>query len=194
MSDALFAKLWWNFRTSTSSLWGTLMWNKYCKNFCPVIANGHGASNVCKKMLFIREVVEHNIWWQIKSGRSSFLFDNWTRLGALYFIDAGNYLEEEVEIREFITDGAWDKQRLGGYLTGPKIVNHICDNIKPPDTKEESDKAWWIGSSLGVFSIKTAWDLVRARSDRKEEEKQLWVKGLPFKINFFSSRRLGKVE
>lgn len=73
-------------------------------------------------------------------------------------------------------------------------MNHICDNIKPPDTEEESDKAWWIGSNLGVFSIKTAWDLVRARSDRKEEEKQLWVKGLHFKINFFSSGRLGKVE
>ncbi|KAK4706309.1 hypothetical protein R3W88_034132 [Solanum pinnatisectum] len=47
VSDALFAKLWWIFRTST---------NLAC----------------VEKMIKIREDVEHNIWWHIKSGDASF--------------------------------------------------------------------------------------------------------------------------
>lgn len=30
VSKAMFAKLWWNFRVSTDSIWSAFMWNKYC--------------------------------------------------------------------------------------------------------------------------------------------------------------------
>lgn len=58
------------------------MWNKYCRKLHPVIATGIGASHVWRKMIKIREEIEHNIWWQIKSENESFWFDNWTKLGA----------------------------------------------------------------------------------------------------------------
>lgn len=38
MSKAVFAKLWWVFRTSTSSLWSTFIWNKYCIKKYPLLA------------------------------------------------------------------------------------------------------------------------------------------------------------
>ncbi|KAK6793505.1 hypothetical protein RDI58_006958 [Solanum bulbocastanum] len=47
--DALFAKLWWVFRTSTNSLWSEFIWNKYCKKWHPIMAQGIGASHVWKK-------------------------------------------------------------------------------------------------------------------------------------------------
>lgn len=31
LSKILFAKLGWNFKIETISLWGRYMWNKYCK-------------------------------------------------------------------------------------------------------------------------------------------------------------------
>lgn len=34
VSQAKFAKLWWNFRTQ-NSLWPNFMWNKYCKKQIP---------------------------------------------------------------------------------------------------------------------------------------------------------------
>lgn len=46
-----------------------------------MIANEIGASQVWRKMIQIRDVMEHNIWWQFKAGSSSFLFDNWTKMG-----------------------------------------------------------------------------------------------------------------
>ncbi|XP_059310607.1 uncharacterized protein LOC132061950 [Lycium ferocissimum] len=36
VSNALFAKLWWRFRTS-NSLWANYMWNKYCKKEMPIL-------------------------------------------------------------------------------------------------------------------------------------------------------------
>ncbi|KAG5630121.1 hypothetical protein H5410_001838 [Solanum commersonii] len=86
VNNALFAKLWWNFRTSTS-LWSNYMGNKYCKKRHPTVSRSVGASHVWKKMVAIREEVEHEIWWQLKAGTSSFWFYNWTKQGALFYIE-----------------------------------------------------------------------------------------------------------
>lgn len=139
--DALFAKLWWNFKTSTTSLWSTFMWNKYYKRLHPVIAKAIGASHVWRNMIEVREVVEHNIWWQVKSGRSSFWFDNWTKLGALYFIETINNSKEELDIRDFVINGQWNKHKLSSYLSDPEIVDHICDKVDIPTTEKEPDKS-----------------------------------------------------
>ncbi|KAK6792592.1 hypothetical protein RDI58_011673 [Solanum bulbocastanum] len=53
----------------------------------PTVARGQGASHVWRKMITIREEVEHNIWWQIKAGNSSFWFNNWTKQGALSYAE-----------------------------------------------------------------------------------------------------------
>lgn len=87
VSRALFAKLWWNLRTSTSSLWSRYMGNKYCKKLHHIIVRNSSASHVWRKMIATKEDIKHDILWQIKSGNSSFWFDNWTRQGALYFIE-----------------------------------------------------------------------------------------------------------
>lgn len=68
VSKALSAKLWWNFRTSTSSLWSEFMWNKYCKKLHLILARDFWTSHIWKKLFETREEVEHNIWWQVKSG------------------------------------------------------------------------------------------------------------------------------
>lgn len=78
VSKSLFAKLWWIFKTSTSSMWSEFMWNKYCKKFHPIMAKGKRASHVWRKMVEVREEAVHNIWWQVKGGNFNFWFDNWT--------------------------------------------------------------------------------------------------------------------
>ncbi|KAK6782492.1 hypothetical protein RDI58_020288 [Solanum bulbocastanum] len=61
VSKAFFAKLWWIFKTTTSSLWASFMWNKYCKKMHPTVAKGQGSL--------------------------SFWFDNWTKQGALWYVE-----------------------------------------------------------------------------------------------------------
>lgn len=74
-----------------------------------MIANGFGASHVWMKMIHVRELVEHNIWWQLKNGSYSFWFDNWTKRGALYYIEPQNYSEEEMDINYFVMGEVWDR-------------------------------------------------------------------------------------
>lgn len=49
------------------------------------------------------EEVDHDILWQIKLGTSSFLFDNWTKLGALYFLEELG-CDTELKVKDFITN------------------------------------------------------------------------------------------
>lgn len=91
---ALMAKLWYNFRTSHTSIWSQFMWNKYCKKDHPCIAKKVIGSLIWNKMVVVKEEIEHNIWWQLKDGSCSFWFDNWTENGALYFLEEKSMEEE----------------------------------------------------------------------------------------------------
>lgn len=61
----------------------------------------------------------------------NFWFDNWTKLGALYFIENNNTSEEEVEVRDFLARGKWDRQKLLTVLTDEEMIDYICDEVKP---------------------------------------------------------------
>ncbi|KAG5610683.1 hypothetical protein H5410_021964 [Solanum commersonii] len=82
VSNALFCKLWWNLRSKPSP-WGAFMINKYCKKLHPIVAQCRVASLIWKKLVFVRELIKHQIWWKIEKGDASFWFDNWTTMGAL---------------------------------------------------------------------------------------------------------------
>jgi len=109
------------------------MWNKYCKKLHPVMVHSRGGSHIWRKMVNIREEVEHDIWWQIKAGNSSFWFDNWTKQGALYFTEGDQAQEEEVEVKDFVINGGWNELKLKAVVSD-EMVQHIIMNIRPPDT------------------------------------------------------------
>lgn len=60
MSKALFAKIWWNYRTK-NTLWTSFMKNKYCKKINEVLVPWRDGSHVWRKIL------------QMRSSRASYL-------------------------------------------------------------------------------------------------------------------------
>lgn len=103
VSKALFAKLWWRFRT-TKSLWSNYMWNKYCKKDQPTTVQFRRGSHVWRKMIEAREEVEHEILWVMNWGSTSIWHENWTSLGQLYHVVPPQFiinenLQEVVELR-----------------------------------------------------------------------------------------------
>jgi len=66
--------------------------------------------------LEVREVVEHDIWWQLKAGNSSFWYDNWTKQGALLFTEGERAREEEIEVKEYIDNGSWKMEKLQEHV------------------------------------------------------------------------------
>lgn len=98
----------------------------------------------------IREDIKHEISWQVKEGNSSFWFDDWTKLGALYFVMNTKIDNKEVELQDFITDGQWSRNKLMEVLQ-EELIEYIIDSIKPPERGESVDKAWWVGDTSGIF-------------------------------------------
>ncbi|XP_075101813.1 uncharacterized protein LOC142177241 [Nicotiana tabacum] len=109
VSRALFAKLWWGFRT-TKSLWSNFMWNKYCKKELPIVVHFRGGSHVWRQMLNPREEVEHEIVWELMNGTTNIWHENWTGLGALYHILPEDFPINEgfQEVAELRQREAWD--------------------------------------------------------------------------------------
>ncbi|KAH0696201.1 hypothetical protein KY285_013034 [Solanum tuberosum] len=115
-------------------------------------------------MIFIREEVEHDIWWQIKAGNSSFWFDNWTRQRALCYTEGDRAQEEELEVKYFITNDGWDETKLKDLLS-EEMVEHIILNIRPKTSEEGIDKTWWCGNSTGLFTVKSTYHRIRGRKE-----------------------------
>lgn len=49
--------------------------------------------------------MEHEVWWQVKTGTSNFWFDNWTMIGALYFITDFTVMDEDAEVMDYTDNG-----------------------------------------------------------------------------------------
>ncbi|XP_060200486.1 uncharacterized protein LOC132628738 [Lycium barbarum] len=185
VSKALFAKLWWRFRTSCT-LWSTFMWNKYCKWQIPTLVGWNGGSQLWKKMLEARNDFEHAIWWEPRNGSSSFWFDNWTGIGPLVkLIPAGFQLNEDIEeVNEVMTHGTWNFELLHHTLPA-YVVEHIIAELIINEKEMTSDKAWWLLTSTDKFIVSNALEAIRQKKQDSWCFKIMWTKGLPYKISFF---------
>jgi len=99
-------------------------------------------------------------------------------------VDNEKVLDEEVEVKQFITNGYWNVQKLQEVLS-VDMVQHILDNISPQLVNVDNDTSWWIGNSNGKFTAKSAWNELRRKQEKIQTFDYIWTKGLPIKINFF---------
>ncbi|XP_059288925.1 uncharacterized protein LOC132042393 [Lycium ferocissimum] len=116
-------------------------------------------------MVNIRDAVEPQIFWYLRNGTSSFWYENWTRLGALYYIIPDAAREEEIEVRQFVENGQWNMKLLTNTLD-QELAQHIKDNIKVPDG-EEDDEPYWMLETNGKFSVKSTWEFLRHKESNK---------------------------
>ncbi|KAH0716077.1 hypothetical protein KY284_008982 [Solanum tuberosum] len=168
------------------------MKNKYCKRNHPYVVMwkiGGGGSQVWKKMLQARELVEHQILWHIRRGSSSLCHDNWTGLGDLYTITGEDFeWDNRYENIEDITNGGEWNEEVVREILPTELAEHIICNIKPPRGRKENDKPCWMLETKGIFSVKSAWNYIRQKEEPNRIYKRIWIKGIPFKIAFLMWR------
>ncbi|KAK6784124.1 hypothetical protein RDI58_017578 [Solanum bulbocastanum] len=87
-------------------------------------------------------------------------------------------------MKEFIQNGSWNESKLKMFISDD-MVQHIISNIKPNALEESLDKAWWVGNTIGIFTVKSAYHIMRGKKVEEEWRSGMWVKGLPSKISFF---------
>lgn len=115
---------------------------------------------------------------------SQFLVYNWTKQGALYYLEELINGEEEIEVKEFIKERGCDVLKQNQYVY-EEMVRYIIENISPILNDRGKYKAWWMGNTSGTFSIKSTWELLRHRRKQREILRFVWNKGVSFKINIF---------
>lgn len=86
-------------------------------------------------MIEIREEIKPVMWWQIKCGNSSFWFDNWTKSGALYYLEGEDAIEEELEVKEFISNSSWLEGAIRSKVS-TEMTDFIIQDIKPEVTDQ----------------------------------------------------------
>ncbi|KAK4719880.1 hypothetical protein R3W88_018218 [Solanum pinnatisectum] len=121
------------------------MRNKYCKTTNQNLVMwkvGGGGSQVWKKMLQARELIEHQIVWQTRNGSASLWHDNWTGLGDLYTITRDDFKWDEtyVKVADLATQGEWNVDILNDILPSDLVERILC-HIKPP--KERCPSRYW---------------------------------------------------
>lgn len=117
VSQTMYAKLWWRFRTQ-NSLWSNFVWNKYCKKRIPTSVQCKGGSQVWKYMLKNRGRLEQFLWWEPKGGTSNKWYDNWTNLGPLYLRQSDVHTCHPMrDIGEILTEEGWNACCVRSCLT-----------------------------------------------------------------------------
>lgn len=133
------------------------MRNKYYKKINEVLVPWKAGSHIWRKMLQMRDLIEHQIWWQVRSGNAHFWHDNWTGLGELYHVTGHDHwcYESITQIFEVVETDNWNEELLGDILLG-EIADHLLDCIEPSNADDLNDKPWWQLKSKGQFSVMCA--------------------------------------
>ncbi|XP_055835450.1 uncharacterized protein LOC129903954 [Solanum dulcamara] len=137
-------------------------------------------------MIEARDNIEHEIWWESRSGTANIWFDNWTKLGALYYIIPEDFVIDEgiQDVKQIMLQGGWNMEKLH-QLFPIDIVDHILEDLHFHEPNEEWDKPRWMMTASGKFSLGTAWELLRSKATKSDIYKNIWIPGVPFKISFF---------
>ncbi|KAK6791865.1 hypothetical protein RDI58_010946 [Solanum bulbocastanum] len=78
--------------------------------------------------------------------------------------------EEEIDVKSFIVEDQWDRNKLLDYIS-EEMTDHIMNTISPKINFDLQDVPWWIGSHSGLFSVKSAWELMRRKKQREDKDK-----------------------
>ncbi|XP_009762590.1 uncharacterized protein [Nicotiana sylvestris] len=124
ISETLAIKRWWRFRAKPSLL-ETFLKQKYCVRAHPATKKwASGDSHLWKSMTQARQKAEIHMIWQVNSGSSSFLWDNWTGKGALAteFPEASK--STRTLVNSFIANEKWNEYKLREVIP-THMVQHI---------------------------------------------------------------------
>jgi hypothetical protein len=182
LTIAYNCKLWWKFREQ-KSLWSQVMKAKYCRvNHACIVDHSYQESNLWKRMIKVRNLVEPQIAWRIGEGKANFKHDVWLKSGAIQ-----GRLKQEIHqdkcVMDFRKNNEWDTTMLNDILPGV-VVNEIS---KIP-ISNQPDKMFWKPNASGKFTISSCINLFRQCKTRQLAYKHIWNKIIPQKIAFLGWR------
>ncbi|XP_059281366.1 uncharacterized protein LOC132035065 [Lycium ferocissimum] len=132
------------------SFWSSFMSNKYLKKNNPILVPWNEGLYIWRKMLQVRDLIDHQTWWQLRIGSSLFWFDNWIGLGPLYFLTPLDfYCNEEINnVSDVMTEWRWHVPAIRNNLL-ENLTEYILNEVQPPARGDELDMPWWMLETRG---------------------------------------------
>lgn len=91
-------------------------------------------------------------------------------------------------MKTVVTNDEWNIDTLHEAIYG-EMTKLIVHSIKPA-RGEEIYKARWTDSNTGLFTSKSAYQIIRSKRQNVKVCKYIWCKGIPNKVPFFLWRTL----
>lgn len=181
-------KQWWELRTKQSLL-SIFIKAKYCQR-ANILAKKYDTGNsiVWRYLTRIRKDVESHIKWQIQSCTCSFWWDNWIGEGPLAIHGVNISSLNNIVLLKFIVNGNWNERLIRQHVN-PLIVPKILQTNINFD-EGNADKAIWTPNENGLFTIASAWDIIRKKRHQDPINHIIWHRNIPFKVCFFIWRAL----
>lgn len=89
-------------------------------------------------------------------------------------------------VKDFIVNGSWNQTKLMRYLP----QNLISAILNIDFNSDRSDTPIWIPDQLGIYTCKSAWQLLRLKKGVTVSSMNMWHNKIPFRILFFMMRVL----
>ncbi|KAB5548332.1 hypothetical protein DKX38_011738 [Salix brachista] len=115
-----------------------------------------------RQILHARDWCKHHIRWRIGNGESSFLWqDNWLPSGS----EIGNIISPRqlaltglswnAKVAEIVRGRAWQ------FPTGVPSLDTVWQSIDYLPNYNQDDTFFWKGTSSGMYTIQSAWEITR---------------------------------
>ncbi|XP_060195103.1 uncharacterized protein LOC132624322 [Lycium barbarum] len=151
IAESFSAKLWWTFRTA-ESLWTKFMKDKYSMRIHPMARKwNYTHSHTWRKLMKIRDKVDHLLHWKINKGNTHIWWDNWMGTGKLARFNTNTSINSP--LHHYIHHKEWDTNKLLKIFP-LEMVNNI-QNIKI-HSLDHSDLPIWTPTCDGKFTCKSA--------------------------------------
>ncbi|EOX99578.1 Uncharacterized protein TCM_008287 [Theobroma cacao] len=183
--EAFSMKLWWKFQTC-NNIWSKFMRAKYCYGRIPGYTQPkRHDSQMWKRMLACYLVTEQHMRWKIGKGELFFWYDCW--MGDEPLINRFPVFSSSMtQVCYFFNNNEWDVDKLNTMLPEEMVV----EILKIPFNTSSTDVAYWVPTSDGDFTTKSAWEIIRQRDLVNSVFNLIWHRCIPLTTSFFLWRLL----
>ncbi|XP_052112461.1 uncharacterized protein LOC127744218 [Arachis duranensis] len=190
-NKAFMMKAGWGLIAKKDDLWAKVLRSKYgCGNdTMPRVERKRSNSNIWRGICASWENVERNCIWRVGDGTRIRFWDHHWAPGAGRLSDSLSQVSSGFNSTELLMDfcdisGHWDVGKLQGML--PEDIVQRITAISPPSPWKEADHIAWEPSSDGIFSTKTAYQVIMEEQHTQNQNFRLvWRWQGPERIRTF---------
>ncbi|KAK4707366.1 hypothetical protein R3W88_033055 [Solanum pinnatisectum] len=136
----------------------------------------------------MRNKQTNHIPWKIRSGSSSFWWDNWLRVGPLAHFTTNSNRFNNDKVTDFMEDGQWNTRKVSQLAPHEQVQKILSFQIQLQQGQQ--DQAVWTLNSNGIFSVSSTWNIIREAREKTKFNTYTWHKSIPFKCSFLLWRTI----